>query len=388
MRLLHTADWHLGKRLYGVERIGESEAVLAELAELAAAERPDAILVAGDLLERRLVDSACLGLCLRSLERLAEVAPVVAIAGNHDDPDLWEHLAPYLAHRRITVRGRPRRPEEAVVDLETAAGPLHVAALPWLDPARLGLEAGIDRRGAHGGYADGVAAMLEAYAAELRARRAADGGPAVLLGHLMIDRAEVGGGERELTLGTSYAVTASAVPTDLDYVALGHVHRPQPLPGIAASGRYAGSPLALDFSEDNHAKSAALAEIGAGRTVVRELAIAAGRPLARIRGPLEELPALAAAHPSAWLYCEVELERVTLDLVREVRGLVPDALRIEPRYPEDPARDAEDPGGEAGAQRSLADHYGDWHASEGRPLDPRQADAFAQALERAAEVSG
>ncbi len=380
MRLLHTADWHIGKRLYGVDRMAESAAALEEVRDLAAREAVDAVLVAGDLLDRRLIDPACLGACLAALQALAEVAPVVAVTGNHDDPDLWEHLAPYLAPRGITVAGRVRgAARDAVVTVATAAGPLHVATLPWLETARLGLAPGAGRRRAHATYADDVAGILGLLADELRARRAADGGPAVLLGHLLVDGAAAGGGERELTLGISYAVTAAAVPTDLDYLALGHVHRPQRLPRLQAPGRYAGSPLALDFSEDNHAKSVAIADVGADVTEVREVPLTAGRRLARIRGPLEDLPRLAAAHEGAYLFCEVELDRVALDLVREVRDLLPDALRVEPRYREEPAADGAAPG-DAGEPRSLPEHYADWHAVLGRPLDPRQADAFAAAL--------
>ena len=136
MRLLHTGDWHLGKRLYGSDRTGEARAALEEVARIAAAEAVDAVLVAGDLLDRRLVDSAALGDCLGALERLAAVAPVLAVAGNHDDPALWNHLAPYLAGRRIHVTGRVRPVADAVVTIATAAGPLHAAMQPWPDPAR------------------------------------------------------------------------------------------------------------------------------------------------------------------------------------------------------------------------------------------------------------
>ncbi len=201
----------------------------------------------------------------------------------------------------------------------------------------------------------------------------------MLLGHLLVDGAAAGGGERELTLGISYAVTAAAVPADLDYLALGHVHRAQRVPRVAAPGRYAGSPLALDFSDDDGARSVAIAEIAGDVTEVREVPLAAGRRLARIRGTLEELPRLAAAHEGAHLFCEVELDRVALDLVREVRDLLPGALRVEPRYATAQDGGAPDaPGGDG--PRSLPEHYGDWHAALGKPLDPRQAEAFAEAL--------
>jgi DNA repair protein SbcD/Mre11 len=382
MRLLHTGDWHLGKRLYGTDRLDEAARALDEVAGLAEAEAVDATIVAGDLLDRRVLDPAAFGVCLRALGRLAAAAPVLAVAGNHDDPELWIHLAPHLERSGIRVAGRVRGAAEAVVTVATAAGPLHAALLPWPEPARMALDSGSSVRDARGRYAERVAGIIDAYAAEARARRAAQGGAAVLVGHLMVDRALAGGGERELTMGMTYVVSPAALPADLDYVALGHVHRPQTIPGLAAAGRYAGSPIALDFSEDNHAKSAVIAEIGDTTTTSREVPLTAGRPLVRIRGPLGDLAARASAHPDAWLACEVELDGPVLDLVRRVREVVPRALRVEPRYPD--AAPAETPpasadaGGGGGA--ALGDLYAEWYRLSGRRLAPAQAAAFAAAV--------
>jgi exonuclease SbcD len=386
MRLLHTGDWHLGKRLYGADRAEEARAALAEVAGIAAREDVDAVLVAGDLLDRRLVDSAALGDCLTALERLAAVAPVIAVTGNHDDPDLWDHLAPYLRGKGIHVVGNVRGPDDGVLTVATAAGPLHVGLMPWRDPARMALDAGASAQTARGRYADRVAAMLGALGAEAVRRRHEDGGAAVLLGHVMIDRAAAGGGERELTMGITYAVSPHAIPVDLDYVALGHVHRPQTLPGVAAPGRYCGSPMALDFSEDNHAKCAVVVEVDGDTTRAREVPLAAARPLVRLRGRLEDLPALASAHPGAWFACEVLLDAPVTDLVRQAREAVPDALRVEPVYaaplgilPAPGEEDGDDP------SRDLPALYAEWTARQGRELHPAQARAFALAVAEAAE---
>lgn len=382
MRLLHTGDWHIGRRLHGRERIDEQRAVLAELAALAAAERVDATLVAGDLLDRRLLDPAALTACLDGLDALARVAPVVAVTGNHDDPELWSRLAPYLEGAGIVVAGRPLAPAQAVRSLELAGGTLHVACLPWLDAWRLQTEAGIAGAEARGRYAEQAAGVIGAYASELRARRDADGGVAVLLAHLMVDQARAGGGERELTLGITYAVTRSALPADMDYLALGHVHRPQPVPGLAAPGRYAGSPVALDFSEAGLTPSAAIVEIAGGDTTTREVPLTSGRPLVSLRGPLDALQELAARHPGALFRCEVELDEVRADLGRAVRERVPDAIRIDPVYPG--AEDADVDATAADPDASLPDLYAEWHEALARPLDPRQAAAFADALGEAA----
>lgn len=389
MRLLHTADWHLGKRLFGVDRLGEARAALDALATLAETERVDATIIAGDMLDRRLVDSPAFGVCLAAIERLAEVGPVVAIAGNHDDPDLWQNLAPYLAARRVHVAGKVAGPDKAVRSIATSAGPLHVALMPWLDPARMGLDLETPVQAAKGTYADDVAGLIRECADELRRRRRDEGGAAVLVAHVMVDRAIAGGGERELTMGLTYAISPAGLPADLDYVALGHVHRPQPIPGFASPGRYCGSPMALDFSEDNHAKTACLVDISPERTQVREVPLAAGRPLVRLRGPLSQLAGRAAEHPGAWFLCQVELESAEIDLVRKVRELVPDVLRVEAFYPQLIADErSSHAGGEPVARRSLPELYADWHSEIGRPLDPHIVAAFADAVAGARQDAG
>lgn len=353
--------------------------MLDQVAAIAERERVDAVLVSGDLLDRRLIDPAALGACLRALERLAHTAPVLVVAGNHDDPDLWTHLAPHLAGSGIHVAGRVRPPAEGVRSVATAAGPLHAALVPWLEPARMALEAGASVQDARGRYADRVAAVLEAHAREAVARRGREGGVAVLVGHVMVERASAGGGERELTMGMTYVVSSQAVPGDLDYVALGHVHRPQPVPGLSAPGRYAGSPMALDFGDEAIVPSVVVVEVGGRAAPPVVVPLDAARPLARITGRLGDLATRAAAFPEAWLACDVELDGPVVDLVRRVREEVPRALRVRPVYPavEDgpAAADVADD-----AEAALADHYAAWMRAQGREPERAIAAAFSRAL--------
>ncbi len=389
MRLLHTGDWHLGKRLYGSDRLTEAEAALAEIGEKAEAEEVNAVLVSGDLLDRRLVNSGALGACLRAMERLAATAPVLAIAGNHDDPDLWTHLAPYLRERGIHVAGRLRPADQAVITVPTAAGPLHAAMLPWPEPARMAVDAGASAQTARLRYADLVAAVVGRYASEAIGRRRREGGAAVLLGHLMVERAKPGGGEREMTMGITYAVSAASLPADLDYVALGHVHRPQSIPGLAAPGRYAGSPMALDFSEDNHDKSAVVVEIDGDHTATRQIPITAAARLVRLRGTIDDLGALASGHPGAWFACEVELDAPEMDLVQRVRAVVPRALRVEPHYSQPLELPPGESGDDADGAPALGDLYAEWYRLNERRLSDAQSRAFAAALSEAqAEPDG
>jgi DNA repair protein SbcD/Mre11 len=385
VRLLHTGDWHLGKRLLGQDRRDEARAALASLVRVARDEAVDAVLVAGDLLDRRVADAAAIRDCLETLEALAGIAPVLVVTGNHDDEQLWDALRPFLEPRGIRVRSLVAGAGEAVVSVDTAAGLLHAALLPWPQQRGSAAAIGTDLDRAKSTYAELVAGVLRAYGARLTELRRAQGGVAVLVGHVMVDGAVAGGGERELTLGITYAVSPAALPADLDYIALGHVHRPQPVPGVGVPARYAGSPMALDFSEDTHTKVAVVVETDGLQTTTREVPLSGSRPLVRIRGALADLPALASAHPGAWFLCEVLLDGPVLDLVRQVRDLVPDTLRVEPRLPvaEPSARGGA--GADEGALLSLGDRYAEWYAAQGRVLTPDLADAFARAVAAAEE---
>jgi exonuclease SbcD len=194
----------------------------------------------------------------------------------------------------------------------------------------------------------------------------------------MISHGLAGGGERELTLGGTYAVDGRTLPADLDYVALGHLHRAQPLPGYRGTGRYAGSTMTLDFSGDAPSPSVSIVDIREGRAVVTEVPLESGRRLVRLRGPLDRLAADAAAHRGAWFFCEVEVDALRLDLVRDVHERVPDALRVEPILP-----DAEGAADDSGAPPGdLVDAYAAWLRDQGRDADERLLTTFRALLAR------
>ena len=375
MRLLHTADWHLGKRLLGFDRLGETREVLLEIRDIAEREHVDAILVAGDLLDRRLVEPEVLGALLEALEALGQVAPVVAVTGNHDDPAFWVPLSRFLAPRNIWMRSR----FDDLVELPTADGPLHIACLPWPDPRSIESAIGAASRVAHGAYAESVASLISDYAERLRQARTDRGGAAVLMGHLMVATAKAGGGERELTLGDTYAVQRERLPQDLDYVALGHIHLAQRVPGLHGEGRYCGSPMQLDFGEAGVDPRVAIVEIG-HEVRVREVPIAAGRRLVKLRGTVDDVAMQAKEHPNAHFWCEIDLERAIPDLVHVVREVIPTALKVTPRYAE-AARSSgtSDDITEAAAPDVLA-QYAWWYEERQRALDPSQIAAFARSV--------
>ena len=294
MRILHTADWHVGTRLGRYDRMDDYVAVLDELAAIADREAVDLVIVAGDLFDRPAPPIDALRLVLETLERLAsEARPVVAIAGNHDSPELFEVLAPLMRPRHVYLVGAIRPPDDGgVLDLETGGGRALVACFPFLRQGRV-VDFLADTDAWHGAYADKVAALCDRYSARLRQHRSR--AVKLLTAHFMVHGALLGGegaprGERALHVGEAYSAAERALPDGLHYVAMGHVHNPQPVPGAPAAGEYAGSLLELDFGEAGEPKRVVLIDAEPDRpATLRSIAVTGGRKLRRARSSWEKL---------------------------------------------------------------------------------------------------
>jgi len=222
--------------------------------------------------------------------------PVVVVAGNHDSADLFEALAPFLAGWGIHLVGAIKAPEDGgVLRLDTAGGPALVACLPFLREGRVvDFMADTDRW--YGQYAERVRRLTDAYAAYLVAE-AGQEAVSLLVAHFMVTGARVGGhgaprGERALHMGEAYAVGEGAIPPSLGYVAMGHIHAPQPVPGANVPAEYAGSLLALDFGEAGEQKRVVVVDAEPGkRARVRSVPLGGGRPLVQASGSWEDIVA-------------------------------------------------------------------------------------------------
>lgn len=297
MRLLHTSDWHVGKRLDRHDRMEEHREVIDEVVRIAAAERVDAVVHSGDLFDRPVPPVEALRLALDGLVRLASGGdrPVVVVAGNHDSPQLFDTLAPFLVPFGVHLVGSIHAPDEGgVISLATEAGVLHVACFPFLRAAQtVDFMARADEW--YGAYADRVRRITEAYARAL-GERASDDGVTVLAGHFMVGgvkvRTGIPRGERDLHIGEAYAATEQAVPRSVDYVALGHIHAPQPVPGAPVPAEYAGSLLQLDFGEAGEDKRVVIVDAAPGvPAAVRSVPLRGGRRLIRAEGTWDDIAA-------------------------------------------------------------------------------------------------
>lgn len=297
MRILHTSDWHVGKRLDRHDRMEEHRAVIDEVVAIADDHDVDLVVHSGDLFDRPSPPIDALHTALDGLVRLARGGgrPVVVVAGNHDSPEMFETLSRYLAPFGVHLVGTIKAPDEGgIITLETGAGRAHVACFPFLRSVQtVDFMAAVESW--YGDYADRVRRLTERYAEGL-GRRASEGDITLLVAHFMVGgvkvRTGVPRGERDLHIGEAYAATPHAVPTSVDYVAMGHIHAPQPVPGAPVPAEYAGSLLQLDFGEAGEEKRVVLVDVTAGiHASISSVPIRSGRPLVRVSGPWSDLAA-------------------------------------------------------------------------------------------------
>src|SRR5829696_2649923 len=287
MRLLHTADWHLGRAFHGEDLLSAHAAFVDFVVEAARAHAVDGVLIAGDLYDRALPPVDAVRLASEALARLADVAPVIAISGNHDSAARLGFGAELLARAGVHVCCDPLGAGTPI-----AIGDGWVHAIPYLEPDLVREPLGIEER-TH-------AAAMTAAMARVRAGIVSPG-PVVVMAHAFVAGGAPSESERDLAVGGAASVPAS-VFEGTDYVALGHLHGPQVVGG--GLGRYAGSPVPFSFSEAGQAKSVAVVEVTAGALpLVELLPCPVPRPLASLRGTLDELLAdpRLADREGAWV---------------------------------------------------------------------------------------
>ncbi|MDQ7906587.1 exonuclease SbcCD subunit D [Phytohabitans sp. ZYX-F-186] len=367
MKLLHTSDWHVGKVLKGQSRNEEHIAVLAQVVEIARAERPDLVIVAGDMYDTAAPTPEATRLVTRALSALRGTgAEVVAIGGNHDNGAALDALRPWAEAAGVCLRGTVRESAaDHVLAGETAGGERwRLVALPFLSQ-RFAVRAAemyeLTAAEASQTYADHIGRLLGVLCQGF-------GSDAVNLvtAHLTVVGATMGGGEREAHSVMGYAVPATVFPGSAHYVALGHLHRAQQVPGPAPV-RYCGSPLAIDFGEGENTPSVAIVEVTAESTAkVRDVPITAAVPLRTVRGTLAELSMMDGDQPG-WLRVYVR-EAPRAGLREEVQALLPRAIevRIDPEM----LPDTTVSGRAERAGRSPRDLFADYlesrgHADEG-----------------------
>jgi DNA repair protein SbcD/Mre11 len=303
MKLLHTADWHLGKYLNNFSRHAEQQEVLQEICEIAERENVNAILIAGDLFDTYNPPTESVELFYRILKRLSAngTRAVIAIAGNHDSPERIEAPDPLARECGIIFAGYPNsvvpvftldsglgiiQSDEGFISLSLPGTeePLRILLTPYANEFRLKTYLG------HENSEEELRKLLESKWNQLAGLYCDEQGVNILLTHLLVmKKGDPVPDEPEdekpiLHVGGAQVIYTENIPRQVQYTALGHLHRKQNAgssPGIAI---YPGSPLSYSFSEADQKKYVIVADIQPGKPpMVKDVQLSKGLPLFRKR---------------------------------------------------------------------------------------------------------
>ena len=297
IRILHTADWHLGQTFFGYDRTQEHEHFLDWLAGVLTKNKIDVLIVAGDVFDVSNPSAASQRMFYRFIHRVATENPrlqLVVVAGNHDSAARLESPLPLLQEMRTEIKGIVHKQngkidyEHLLVELKNAAGEVEALclAVPFL---RQGDYPVVETEG--NPYAEGV---KELYARLLKyaLKKRTDGQALVAVGHLLATGSEIAEKDHSerIIIGGLESVSPESFPEQIVYTALGHIHKAQRVSG-RENIRYAGSPLPMSFAEKHYHHGVVKVTLDEGWAV--EIEKLEYTPLVR----LLSIPATEAAAP-------------------------------------------------------------------------------------------
>ncbi len=302
MKILHTADWHLGKWLDNFSRLQEQKEVLHEICEIAEAENVDAVLVAGDLYDTFNPSAEAQELLYKTLRRLGNNGKraVIAIAGNHDQPERIEAPDHLAREHGIVFIGYPNTivpitngPEFCItkseagfieIKLQHCSEPLRLLITPYANEFRLKTYLGAENP------EEELRAVLQQKWQQLADKYCDTNGINILCAHLFFMKKgstppEEPDDERPiLHIGGAQAIYSENIPVQMQYAALGHLHRYQVIDTRPCPIVYSSSPLAYSFAEANQEKYVVIIEAGLNETLeFRKAALTKGKQLLRKR---------------------------------------------------------------------------------------------------------
>jgi exonuclease SbcD len=322
MRILHTADWHLGRVLHGASLLEDQAQLLDQLVALVGEERPDVVVVAGDVYDRAVPPPQAVELLDDVMCRLIldQKCRVVLVAGNHDSATRIGFGSRVLAERGLEIRG-PVDVDAAPVVVEDKHGPFWIYPLPYAEPAVVRHVTGMEELQGH-------EAAMQALVDRVRAHRAGNQ-RSMLVAHCFVDGLAESESERPLSVGGASAVRPEVL-AGFSFVALGHLHQPQ----CCGGGRihYSGSLMPYAFSEADHDKAVSLVEIdSAGHFEIEPIRLSPRRAVRCIEGTITQVLADAAADPAPDDYLTVKLldRGPVFDAMGRLREVYPNVLHVE-----------------------------------------------------------
>lgn len=289
MRLLHTSDWHLGARLAEKDRKDTQEKFLHWLAQTIKEQNVDALLVAGDIFDNSTPNHAAQSLFYTFLADVRHTGcrNIVVTGGNHDSASFLEAPRELLSAFSIWIVGAANSDlDREIIPLRSADNALEavICAVPFLrEKDLLSFSESENFAAKDQKIAKGIADHYRAVFKKAEALREGKPVPIIALGHLFACGAQTSDSERSAYVGSLGQVGLDAFPEQLDYLALGHIHRPQ-IVGGNSWRRYSGSPYPIDFSEADQTKEVILLEFRDGEKTLTPIRVPSFENLSHIQG--------------------------------------------------------------------------------------------------------
>lgn len=319
MRFLHLSDLHLGKRVNGFSMLQDQEYILQQIIDIVKTEQAEAVLIAGDIYDKAIPPAEAVCLFDSFLTELSALdAKVLMISGNHDSAERLSFASRLLNQQGIYLTSLLSEKNEPVI-LEDEYGQIAVYLLPFVKPALVRAiypEENIDS------YQEAVQVMLDKFTIDKSKRN-------ILLAHQFVTGAECCDSE-ELSLGGLDNIDVNLF-TPFDYVALGHIHKPQKIGRETV--RYSGTPLKYSFSEVKHHKSVTVVDVlEKGRVEYRLIDLKPQRDMREIRGKYMELTALdyyKNSNVEDYLHVTLTDEEDIPDGIGKLRAIYPNIMLLD-----------------------------------------------------------
>lgn len=319
MKFIHLSDLHIGKRVNDFSMLEDQQYIIKEILQITDAANPDAVIIAGDIYDKSIPTAEAVQLFDEFLTRLAERnLPVFLVSGNHDSAERIAFGSHILSASGIHISpvfdGKVQ-----CVSLQDAHGEVCVYMLPFIKPAHVRKyfpDAEIDS------YNDAVKVVMNSLDVDGSKRN-------VLIAHQFITGAERSDSE-EVSVGGLDNIDADAFDA-FDYVALGHIHRPQKVGRETI--RYCGTPLKYSFSEAGHKKSVTVVTMEEkGEIIIDMIPLTPKHDMRKIKGSYEELTLKSNyidTDVEDYLHVTLTDEEDVLDAIGKLRSIYPNIMKLE-----------------------------------------------------------
>lgn len=350
MRILHTGDWHLGKNLEGISRMDEQEEFLNDFIKIVEENNIDLIMIAGDVYDNSNPPARAEKMFYDTLKKLSKNGErlTLVISGNHDNPDRLVAAGPLARDHGIIMVGTPKTvvtcgeygkhkvlaSGEGYVEIEVNNEKAVILTVPYPSERRLNeviYNYMDDEEDKAKSYSSKIFSLFESLKKHYR-----EDTINLVMTHLFAMGSEESGSERSIQLGGTFIVDGSCFPKEAQYIALGHVHKPQIVPGTERKARYCGSPIHYNKKEISFSKKCFMVDVKANEECsVEEIELKVYKPIEVWKcSSIEEAILKCGENKdrNCWVYLEISTDRyIREDEIKQMKDLKKDILEIMPK---------------------------------------------------------